>query len=66
VRADVLRVRTDVHRRRLQHDRMRGQATSTIHQARDAVANSRRSCHFSLDWHEPDESLDLVLIVHEH
>jgi hypothetical protein len=36
-----------------------------MHQEREPRASSRRCYRFGLDWVEPGESLDLVLLVHE-
>ncbi len=64
-RADVLGLRLAVHRQRLRRDRILETGTIAIHQARQARTNSRSSRHFGLDWQEPDESLDTILLVPE-
>jgi hypothetical protein len=60
-RADAL----SVGRQRPQRDRILESAATTIHQARETLAGSHSSCHFGLDWHDADHSLDFVLVVHE-
>lgn len=64
-RAHALGNRFNVHRQRLHRNQILEKYNTTIHQAREMRTASRRSCHFGLDWQEPEESLDAVLLVHE-
>lgn len=64
-RANVLDRRTTFRGQRLSCERTPETSTITMHQEREPRASSRRCYRFGLDWVEPGESLDLVLLVHE-
>ena len=64
-RANVLERRLTFHRQRRNRERTREKGNITIRESRETCATSRRSYRFGLDWVEPDESLDIVLLVPE-
>lgn len=61
-RENVRDRRLTFHGQRLYREQTREESHTTISRARETCANSRRSYHFGLDWLEPDESLEIVLL----